>query len=124
MSAKILVVDDSRTIRIKLQKILAAEGYEVLFAENGIQAIEQLNSEPDLMILDVVMPEMDGYGVCEELAAFGDKYTRLPIIFLTSVQSHAMQLLGRQFGAYLHKPVDQVELLEVVRSQLDLLATN
>ena len=124
MSAKILVVDDSRTIRLQLQKILSNAGFEVVLAENGLQAIDQMSCEPDLMILDVVMPEMDGYGVCEKLKEFGDRYSRLPIVFLTSLKSHAMQLLGREYGAYLQKPVQDSELVAAVRSQLDLLATN
>ena len=124
MSAKILVVDDSRTIRLQLQKILSNAGFEVVLAENGLQAIDQMSCEPDLMILDVVMPEMDGYGVCEKLKEFGDRYSRLPIVFLTSLKSHPMQLLGREYGAYLQKPVQDSELVAAVRSQLDLLATN
>ena len=122
MPTKILVCDDSKTIRVQLQKILSRAGYEVELAENGVQAIQKLNCEPDLLVLDVVMPEMDGYAVCEKLEGLGDRYENLPIIFLTSVKSHAMQLLGRQYGAYLQKPVNGGELLAVVESQLELVS--
>ena len=120
MSARILVVDDSRTIRVQLQKILSNAGYEVVLAEDGRHALEVITCEPDLMILDVLMPEMDGYGVCEELKQFGDKYANLPIVFLTSVKSHAMELLGSEFGAYLQKPVQHEELLATVEKQIQV----
>ena len=122
MPTKILVCDDSKTIRVQLQKILSKAGYEVLLAENGLHAIQKMSCNPDLLVLDVVMPEMDGYAVCEKLEELGEQYDNLPIIFLTSVKSHAMQLLGRQYGAYLQKPVNETELLSVVKSQLELIS--
>ena len=76
------------------------------------------------MVLDVVMPELDGYGVCEKLSQLGEQYSHLPIVFLTSVDSHAMELLGREYGAYLHKPVNEAELLSTVRSQLELVESS
>ena len=122
MSAQtLLVVDDSRTVRVQIQRILSNAGYEVITAENGLQAIELLRHDPSLMILDVVMPELDGYGVCEKLEQQGEPYSQLPIVFLTSVDSHALELLGREYGAYLHKPVDETELLTTVKTQLELV---
>ena len=97
-------------------------GMKLYLPKTGVEAIREIGCEPDVLILDVVMPEMDGYAVCEKLEEFGDKYQSLPIIFLTSVKSHAMQLLGRQYGAYLQKPVNEGELLSVVKKQLDLLS--
>ena len=123
MPAKILVVDDSRTIRTLLQKVLSHAGYEVFVAENGRHALEMMSCEPDLMVLDVLMPEMDGYGVCEELKHYGDRFKDLPIIFLTSVQSHAMELLGSEFGAYLQKPVQKDELLATVAQRLSIVSS-
>ena len=124
MPAKILVVDDSRTIRVQLRKLLTEAGFEVVLAENGRDAIEKLGCEPDLMVLDVVMPEIDGYGVCERLKEFGDRFERLPIVFLTSVKSQAMILLGREYGAYLQKPVEKDALLEAVNDQLRLISSS
>ena len=121
MSAyKVLVVDDSRTIRTYLQNVLSRAGYTVILAENGKQALEQMSCRPDLIILDVLMPEMDGYAFCEELRGLGDRYDQLPIVFLTAVQSHAMKLLGREYGAYLSKPVRDQELLAEIQRQLEL----
>ena len=119
---KILVVDDSRTIRVRVQKILAAAGYEVITAENGQQALTLMDDAPDLMVLDVVMPVMDGFAVCKKLEEAGERLEKLPIVFLTSVDSHAMTLLGEQYGAYLQKPVQETEFLQAVKSQLESTA--
>lgn len=119
---KLLVVDDSQSIRVTVKRILSHAGYDVITAADGIQAIEQLQEEPQLMVLDVNMPGLDGYGVCEKLRELGSKYDRLPIVFLTGVESKALELLGREFGAYLHKPVNEQELLTVIEQQLALTA--
>jgi len=119
---KLLVVDDSQSIRVTVKRILNQAGYDVITAADGIQAIEQLQEEPQLMVLDVNMPGLDGYGVCEKLRELGSKYDRLPIVFLTGVESRALELLGREFGAYLHKPVNELELLTVIEQQLALTA--
>lgn len=119
---KLLVVDDSQSIRVTVKRILNQAGYDVITAVDGIQAIEQLQEEPQLMVLDVNMPGLDGYGVCEKLRELGSKYDRLPIVFLTAVESRALELLGREFGAYLHKPVNELELLTVIEQQLALTA--
>ena len=116
---KVLVVDDSRAVRVHVEKILTEAGYEVITAEDGLAALECLNQQqPALIVLDVNMPRLDGYGVCERLSELGNSYRRMPVIFLTSLESKALELLGREFGAYLHKPVTQSELLSVVKSQL------
>ncbi len=119
----ILVVDDSRAVRLQIQRILIDAGYEVITAENGVQAIDQLKNNPCLMILDVLMPELDGYGVCEKLDEMSDQYGRLPIVFLTAVDSNAMELLGRQYGVYLQKPINPPELLTAVQYQLESTAS-
>jgi CheY-like chemotaxis protein len=121
---KILVVDDSNAVRVQIKRILNDAGYEVITAENGQQALEQLSEDPDLMVLDVMMPELDGYGVCERLADMDGRYDQLPIVFLTSVKSHALELLGQQYGAYLNKPVDEAEFLSTVRERFQLQESN
>ena len=120
---KILVVDDSRTIRSIVERGLRDAGYQVITAADGLEAIELAQSErPDLAVLDICMPFMDGYGFCDELKSFGEPLCSLPIIFLTSIESHALELLGNSLGAYLHKPVKVDELLQVVDSVLGKVA--
>ena len=121
-TSKLLVVDDSQAIRLTVQRILSKAGYEVITAIDGYQALEKLVEDPSLIVLDVNMPGLDGYGVCEKLREFGSKYNHLPIVFLTCMESKALELLGREFGAYLHKPVREQELLTVVEQQLALAA--
>lgn len=111
---KLLIVDDSVTIRTAVNRLFEKEGYETILACDGNEALECLDQNPDLIVLDVNMPGLDGYGVCEKLRELGSQYDRLPIVFLTSVESKAMELLGREFGAYLNKPVDSEQLLQVV----------
>jgi DNA-binding response OmpR family regulator len=119
---KLLVVDDSRTVRLQVERILTNAGYDVITAEDGLEAIEHLQQQPSLMVLDVTMPRLDGYGVVERLKQLGAEFERLPIVFLTSLESRAMELLGREYGAYLHKPVCEQQLLSVVKSQLELVS--
>lgn len=119
---KLLVVDDSRTVRVQVQRILTDAGYEVITATNGLEALALLDEQPSLMVLDVSMPGLDGYGVVESLKQLGTQFERLPIVFLTSLESKAMELLGREYGAYLHKPVCKQQLLSVVKSQLELVS--
>lgn len=118
---KLLIVDDCQSIRLTVQRILLEAGYEVITAANGNEAIERLQEEPSLIVLDIEMPGMDGYGVCEKLRELGTDYDRLPIVFLTCLESKALELLGREFGAYLKKPVQPGELVSVVEKQLALV---
>lgn len=115
---RLLVVDDSQTVRVQVQRILAQAGYEVITASDGNEAMELLRHQPQLMVLDVNMPGLDGYSVCEKLKDMGSEYQHLPIVFLTSVNSRALELLGQEFGAYLQKPVVEADLLDAVKHQL------
>ena len=113
----IVIADDSRTIRIQLRRTLTEAGFNVVEATTGIEAVQAIcSSKPFLAIVDINMPEMDGYGVCQKLRELGSPWNELPIVFLTSVNSHALEVLGDQMGAYLRKPVDAEEVLETVRS--------
>ena len=115
MSNKILIVDDSRTVRVQLAKILSDAGFETFEASGGREALTSVGElRPNLMILDIQMPDMDGYGVCQELKQMGEPFERLPVVFLTSLESHALDLLGDAMGAYLQKPVVPDDLLSVV----------
>jgi CheY-like chemotaxis protein len=119
-SAKILIIDDSHAIRFQLERILIAAGYQVITASDGSHAIELLKQQkPSLLLLDIKMPGLDGYGVCEEISQLHQGADRPPVVFLTSLRTKALELLGKEFGAYLQKPVSEPELLRVVQEQLD-----
>jgi DNA-binding response OmpR family regulator len=114
---KILIIDDSSTVRVQLRRTLIRAGYGVALACNGSEGIEKARHErPQLVILDIQMPDLDGYAVCEELKRMGPLWAELPIIFLTSLESHALSLLGSEMGAYLRKPVRPDDLLAAVAS--------
>ncbi len=115
-SPRILVVDDSTTIRLLLKRTLVSAGYDVTIANDGLQALDIAKSGcPDLAILDIRMPFLDGYGVCQEFKAMGPPWSDVPIVFLTTLNSHALELLGDEMGAYLKKPVCPDDLLQIVR---------
>ena len=115
-----LVVDDERAIRLLCRVNLAASGMDVLEASDGRQALEVARkARPDLVLLDVMMPEVDGWTVARELAA--DKRTRdIPIIFLTARADPSDRRLGEQLGGvgYLVKPFDPVSIGDVVEDVL------
>ena len=117
---KILLADDSRTIRALIRRPLAANGYDVILASDGREAVQLARREnPDLVILDIQMPEMDGYTACQEILALSDDLARVPIIFLTKVEAQHLEILGDDLGAYLQKPVSDDLLLETVSRLLD-----
>lgn len=117
---KILIADDSKTVRTVVAKILMDAGYEVLPASDGLTALELArNVRPDIAILDIVMPDMDGYAVCEKLKEMGSPWSEIPIVFLTSVKSQALEVLGSEFGGYMNKPVNSVQLLATIERQLE-----
>ncbi len=91
MSAKILVVDDEPDILEAIGIVLEAQGYEVVTARDGIEGLEKLKEEkPDMMILDLLMPRMDGFEVCKELKdPRRAKYAHVPIIILSSIKEAA-----------------------------------
>ncbi len=115
---KILVVDDHPSSRTTAVALLSVEGYEVLEAENGQAALNCLaGANPDLILLDVMMPGMDGYEVCRQLKQ--DEHTRLtPVIFVTALNDRRARLRGIEAGGddFLSKPFDQLELSARVKS--------
>jgi two-component system, OmpR family, response regulator MprA len=114
-TTRILVADDSKTICTQLRRVLTREGYEVHVATSGEDAIREIREDcPQLLILDINMPGLDGYEVCAQLKQMGEPWSRLPIIFLTSVNAHALYLLGASMGAYLKKPVSEEALRATV----------
>lgn len=120
-NVRILIVDDSKAVRTHLQRMLRREGYEVIDAMDGVDALRKIREQcPDLAILDINMPLMDGYGVCQELSQMGRPWNELPIVFLTAERSKALQLLGSARGAYLTKPVSEHMLAATVHGCLEV----
>jgi DNA-binding response OmpR family regulator len=116
----ILVADDSRTIQTIIRRTLHVAGYDVTTVSDGRQALQSAQAEcPDLIIMDLLMPEMDGFAACMEIRALGEPWCSLPIIFLSKLQGNAVDSLGLEFGAYLPKPIQPVQLVETVRSLLN-----
>jgi two-component system, OmpR family, KDP operon response regulator KdpE len=116
-TAKILVVDDEEQIRRALKSILSARKYEVILAEDGEQAIDlAIDHNPDMIILDISMPGLDGIEVCRELRSW---YTG-PILVLSVKAGDADKITALDTGAddYLTKPFSAGELLARVRAQL------
>ncbi len=127
MSTKILVVDDDPDILEAISLILEAHGYQVVTARDGIDGLHQLKEEkPDLMILDLMMPKLDGFGVCKELKdPRWSKYAHMPIIILSSVRQDASRRryeleTGVQLDVddYVEKPIEHNILLERVEKVL------
>jgi len=115
---RILVVDDDRAVRESLRRSLAFNGYTVDLAQDGQEALEMITSErPDALVLDVMMPRMDGLQVCRHLRSTGDD---LPILVLTARDSVSERVAGLDAGAddYLPKPFALEELLARMRALL------
>lgn len=113
---RILITDDDPVILRLLQVNLELEGYDVLLAHHGEEAYEIAQAEhPDLVILDIMMPKLDGYQTCEKLKAT-DSTKDIPVVFLSAKAQQTDIERGKSFGVaeYLTKPFDPSDLLEVV----------
>ncbi len=123
MPGKILVIDDDPDILDAVTMILESQGYQVSTARDGIEGLATLKAEnPDLMILDLMMPKMDGFAVCKELQdPRWSKYKDIPILILTSVREEASRRryeletgLELDVDDYIEKPMSPNVLLERV----------
>ncbi|HJZ46935.1 MAG TPA: HD domain-containing phosphohydrolase [Roseiflexaceae bacterium] len=122
MSAKILVVDDEPSIVDVLTRFLSREGYSVVTASNGREALERVRQEPpDLILLDVTMPELDGFAVCQRIKE-DERTALIPITMLTGLDDREHRTRGIEAGAddFLTKPFEQSILRARIRSQLRL----
>ena len=122
---RILVVDDEPDFAAIVQENLEKEGFEVEVAYNGIEGLEMVRANPpDAVVLDVMMPEKDGYAVCKELKA-DEKYTNIPVILLTAVGSHVTSTryshhdgMSTEADDYIAKPASAEEITESIKRLL------
>jgi DNA-binding response OmpR family regulator len=127
MPEKILVVDDDPDMRDAITIILESQGYEIVTAQDGVEGLANLKAErPDLMMLDLLMPKMDGFAVLKELQdARWAKYRDIPILILSSVREEASRrryeletALTLEVDDYVEKPIAPDVLLERVEKLL------
>ncbi len=117
---RVLVVEDHRPMSRAIQDMLESEGYEVVTAVDGIEALETMQrTRPDIILSDITMPRMDGYDLYREVRT-RPEWTPIPFVFLTAKSEQEDRLRGKLLGAedYLVKPFEAEELLVIVRSRL------
>lgn len=120
MTGRVLVVDDVATNRLLLRAKLSSAYYDVVVAENGAQALEMARGEqPDMVMLDVMMPDMDGFSVCSILKSDAET-AHIPVIMVTALDTPEERVRGLEAGAddFLSKPFNATELCDAVRTQL------
>ncbi|GBC98488.1 Alkaline phosphatase synthesis transcriptional regulatory protein PhoP [bacterium HR17] len=123
MADYILVVDDEEAVRSVIAESLRRDGFEVREACDGQDALEQVVADPpSLIVMDVLMPHLDGFSLCRTIRQMPEPFNRVPIIMVTALDTHLGQQMGREVGAdlYLTKPFSPRELRQRVR---ELLAT-
>lgn len=117
---KVMVIDDSKTIRRTAETLLKKVGCRVLIAENGFEALPIINNEvPDLIFIDIMMPRLDGYQTCS-LVKSNSKFKNMPIIMLSSKEGLFDRAKGRVVGAeqYLTKPFTREDLLGSIQEHI------
>jgi DNA-binding response OmpR family regulator len=123
MSAKkVLIIDDEVDLVETIRFPLELEGFQVLAAYNGEEGLNRARSEnPDLILLDLMLPKLDGYKICR-LLKFDERYKHIPIFMLTAKTQEKDKILGKETGAdeYLTKPFDIDELIAKIKSNLSV----
>ncbi|HEX2867114.1 MAG TPA: response regulator transcription factor [Ignavibacteriales bacterium] len=119
MKSKIMLVDDEQDIVELLRYNIEREGFQVISAFNGREALEKMSEKPDMIILDVMMPEMDGYEVCRRIRE-NKLLCHIPIIFLTAKSAEADEVMGLEMGAddFVAKPISPKKLVARIRANL------
>ncbi|MEO7399821.1 MAG: response regulator [Polaromonas sp.] len=115
---KVLVIDDSNTIRRSAEIFLKQGGHEVLLAEDGFDALSKVNDyEPDLIFCDILMPRLDGYQTCAIIKR-NERFSGVPIVMLSSKDGVFDKARGRMVGSqdYLTKPFTKDQLLQTVQA--------
>jgi CheY-like chemotaxis protein len=118
---RVLIVDDETAIRLICRLNLRSAGFDTLEASDGASALALARAErPDLILLDIMLPEVDGWSVAEELAA-NDETREIPVLFLSARSDNADQVRGHETGGvgYITKPFDPLAMTDTVRSVLD-----
>jgi twitching motility two-component system response regulator PilG len=116
--SKVMVIDDSQTIRRTAETLLAREGYAVITASDGYEALGKIvDHSPDLIFIDIMMPRLDGYQVCA-LIKGNPKFSQTPVVMLSSKDGVFDRARGRIVGSdqYLTKPFTKDEILKAVKS--------
>lgn len=117
---KVMVIDDSNTIRRTAETLLKKAGCEVLIAENGFEALPLISTQrPDIMFIDIMMPRLDGYQTCA-LVKNNPNFRDIPIVMLSSKDGLFDRAKGRVVGAeeYLTKPFSKEDLLGAIRTHI------
>lgn len=116
---KVLLVDDEKDIVEFLEYNLLQEGFEVISAYDGQDAIEKLKHKPDLIILDILMPKMDGFETCQKIRSLSE-FKNVPVIFLTAKSAEVDEIKGLNLGAddFIRKPISPKKLIARVKSNL------
>ena len=117
---KVMVIDDSKTIRRTAETLLQREGYDVVTAVDGFEALSKIaESNPDIVFVDIMMPRLDGYQTCA-LIKNSQNYQNIPVIMLSSKDGLFDQAKGRVVGSdqYLTKPFSKDELLGAIRTHV------
>ena len=126
MPKEILIVDDEPSIVVPIQFLMEQQGYSVLVAENGEDALDVIYKyKPDLILLDIMLPRIDGYEVCE-IVRLNPEYRGIKIIFLTAKGREVEIAKGLALGAnaYITKPFSNTELVAKVKELLDITNEN
>jgi len=116
--ARILIVDDAEFLRMRISKMLVAEGYEVMEAENGVQAVEKYKTEkPDAVLMDITMPEMDGLTALKQIKASDAK---AKIVMLTALGQESVVLEAIKSGArdFVVKPFERERVMSAITKLL------
>ena len=119
MSKKILVVDDDPYILMSLEFLMKKSGYEVMVARNGKEAMDLLKDLPELVILDIMMPDVDGYEICKHIKS-DNNLKNAKVVFLSAKSSEADIKKGMALGAslYITKPFSTRELTKQIKTLL------
>lgn len=119
-AAKVMVIDDSQTIRRTAETLLTREGYTVITAEDGFEALGKIaDHQPDIIFIDIMMPRLDGYQACA-LIKGNPRFSKTPVIMLSSKDGLFDRARGRIVGSdqYLTKPFTKDELVGTVKNHV------
>ena len=113
MPSKILIVDDTETMRLYEHMLLSGQGYDLEMAENGVQALDKIKAfKPDLVLLDIMMPEMDGIECCRRIKSNNEtKHTKVVIVTTKSEYGKVKEAFAAGCDDYVTKPINRTELL-------------